>query len=90
MDEIRTRRVTLMWTKNALLYAVNASFAAGDIAKVRLEWYRKPQWRRAVWAGVDALVLREGQPMNVGALRHPCPEAYAATDALWEAMYRGH
>lgn len=88
MDEIRTRRVILMWTKSALLYAVNASFNAGDIAKVRLEWYRKPAWRRAVWAGVDALVLREGQPSNVGQFSSACPEALAATDALWEAMKR--
>jgi hypothetical protein len=83
---MKTRRITLIWSYNSLLYAVNASFSAGEIAKVPLHFYAQPAWRRAVWAGVDALVLREGQPLNVGAFEGACPEAKAATDALWKAM----
>lgn len=86
MSELKKRRITLVWSYGSLLRAVAQAFEAGDIAKVRLEWYTKDYWQRAIWAGVEAVVLREGQMIEMAVDSVAGPEARAATDAIWERM----
>jgi hypothetical protein len=85
---MKTRRMTLIWTYYALLHAVHNAFLYGDVAKVAPELYARPEWRKAVWCGVDAYVLRAGQPTELSDLDVP-GYVYAATDAIWERMKDG-
>jgi hypothetical protein len=85
---MKTRRMTLIWTYDALLHAVLNAFLYGDIAKVDPELYARPEWRKAVWCGVDAYVLRAGQPIEIASPNIP-DYAYAATNAIWERMKDG-
>lgn len=92
MSDIKTRRLTLVWTRAALLQAVCQAFRDGDIVRVPVEFYCRDYWRRAVWAGVEAVVLRQGQPTGInglGSALATTPEALAATESAWEAMKGG-
>lgn len=85
---MKARRITLVWSYESLFCAVAQAFAAGHIAVVEDWRYAQLAWRRAVLAGVDAIVLSRGQPMIGRELDADSFPSYvrASTDAIWKAM----
>lgn len=85
---MKARRITLVWSYESLFCAVAQAFAAGYIAVVEDWRYTQAAWRRAVLAGVDAIVLQRGQPhveREVDTDSFPSHVRVAA-DAAWKAM----